>query len=307
MERTSLEKLEQELKDIVGKDSIVCNDLMKNHTSFRIGGPADFIVMPKTIDEIVSLIKYLKHSNTPFIVMGNGSNLLVRDKGIRGIVIKISDNFRKHRIEGNKVICESGILLSTIARKIAEAELKGFEFASGIPGTIGGGTAMNAGAYGGEMKDIITRVKCIDENGTILEFTNEEMEFEYRNSKVIKDNLIVLEVEMEFEKGSYEEIRSITNEFTFRRRTKQPLSSYSAGSTFKRPVGYYAGKLIEDSGLKGVAFGDAMVSNIHSGFVINKEAATCEEMVEFLGFIKKTVYDKYNVLLEEEVKIIGEV
>lgn len=298
--------LMESLESIVGKDGVVCNDLMKNHTSFKIGGPADFIVTPKTIDDIINLIKYLNMSNIPFIVMGNGSNLLVRDKGIRGVVIKISDSFRKHKIEGNKVVCESGILLSTIARKIAEAELKGFEFASGIPGTIGGGTAMNAGAYFGEMKDVITKVKCVDQQGNILEFSNKEMEFEYRNSKVIKDNLIIIEVEMEFEKGTYEEIRALTNELTVKRRTKQPLSSYSAGSTFKRPEGNYAGKLIEDSGLKGVAFGDAMVSNLHSGFVINKESATCEEMVEFLGFIKKTVYDKYEVLLEEEVKIIGE-
>ena len=294
------------LKNIVSEQDILTKEYMKNHTSFKIGGSADFLVTPRTVDQIQNLIITLKKENIPVFIMGNGSNLLVSDKGIRGVVIKLSKNFSSFSISGDEVTAQSGILLSTLSKSIVNESLSGFEFASGIPGTIGGAVTMNAGAYDSEMKNIVEEVVAIDMDGNIKTFTNQEMNFRYRKSRVTDETLVVLEAKLKLEKGNIEDIKAKIDDFTVRRTTKQPLTAYSAGSTFKRPEGYFAGKLIEDAGLKGIIMRNAAVSSLHSGFVINTGDATCENILELIEFIKLTVFSKFGVMLEEEVRVVGE-
>ena len=294
------------LKNIVSEEDILTREYMKNHTSFKIGGSADFLVTPRTVDQIQNLIITLKKENIPVFIMGNGSNLLVSDKGIRGVVIKLSKNFSSFSISGDEVTAQSGILLSTLSKSIVNESLSGFEFASGIPGTIGGAVTMNAGAYDSEMKNIVEEVVAIDMDGNIKTFTNQEMNFRYRKSRVTDETLVVLEAKLKLEKGNIEDIKAKIDDFTVRRTTKQPLTAYSAGSTFKRPEGYFAGKLIEDAGLKGIIMRNAAVSSLHSGFVINTGDATCENILELIEFIKLTVFSKFGVMLEEEVRVVGE-
>lgn len=294
------------LKNIVSEQDILTKEYMKNHTSFKIGGSADFLVTPRTVDQIQNLIITLKKENIPVFIMGNGSNLLVSDKGIRGVVIKLSKNFSSFSISGDEVTAQSGILLSTLSKSIVNESLSGFEFASGIPGTIGGAVTMNAGAYDSEMKNIVEEVVAIDMDGNIRTFTNQEMNFRYRKSRVTDETLVVLEAKLKLEKGNIEDIKAKIDDFTVRRTTKQPLTAYSAGSTFKRPEGYFAGKLIEDAGLKGIIMRNAAVSSLHSGFVINTGDATCENILELIEFIKLTVFSKFGVMLEEEVRVVGE-
>ena len=294
------------LKNIVSEEDILTKEYMKNHTSFKIGGSADFLVTPRTVDQIKNLIITLKKENIPVFIMGNGSNLLVSDKGIRGVVIKLSKNFSSFSISGDEVTAQSGILLSTLSKSIVNESLSGFEFASGIPGTIGGAVTMNAGAYDSEMKNIVEEVVAIDMDGNIKTFTNQEMNFRYRKSRVTDETLVVLEAKLKLEKGNIEDIKAKIDDFTVKRTTKQPLTAYSAGSTFKRPEGYFAGKLIEDAGLKGIIMRNAAVSSLHSGFVINTGDATCENILELIEFIKLTVFSKFGVMLEEEVRVVGE-
>lgn len=294
------------LLNILDKEGIYLNEPMKNHISFKVGGPADFLLKPKTEDEIKRLIEFLKNENIPYIVIGNGSNLLVKDGGIRGVVIKIADNFNKFEIEDTKVIAQSGALLSFMGKAILNKSLTGFEFAAGIPGTLGGAIAMNAGAYGGEMKDIVKSVRLMDSKGNIIELSNKEMEFEYRRSLISKSDYIVLSAIMELKEGNFDEIKGYMKELTKSRVTKQPLNLPSAGSTFKRPEGHFAAKLIEDSGLKGLTLGGARVSEKHSGFVVNIGDAKAKDIVELINVVKSTVYSKFGVMLEEEVKILGD-
>lgn len=294
------------LKNIVSEEDILTREYMKNHTSFKIGGSADFLVTPRTVDQIQNLIITLKKENIPVFIMGNGSNLLVSDKGIRGVVIKLSKNFSSFSISGDEVTAQSGILLSTLSKSIVNESLSGFEFASGIPGTIGGAVTMNAGAYDSEMKNIVEEVVAMDMDGNIKTFTNQDMNFRYRKSRVTDETLVVLEAKLKLEKGNIEDIKAKIDDFTVRRTTKQPLTAYSAGSTFKRPEGYFAGKLIEDAGLKGIIMRNAAVSSLHSGFVINTGDATCENILELIEFIKLTVFSKFGVMLEEEVRVVGE-
>ena len=294
------------LKNIVSEQDILTKEYMKNHTSFKIGGSADFLVTPRTVDQIKNLIITLKKENIPVFIMGNGSNLLVSDKGIRGVVIKLSKNFSSFSISGDEVTAQSGILLSTLSKSIVNESLSDFEFARGIPGTIGGALTMNAGAYDSEMKNIVEEVVAMDMDGNIKTFTNQEMNFRYRKSRVTDETLVVLEAKLKLEKGNIEDIKAKIDDFTVRRTTKQPLTAYSAGSTFKRPEGYFAGKLIEDAGLKGIIMRNAAVSSLHSGFVINTGDATCENILELIEFIKLTVFSKFGVMLEEEVRVVGE-
>ncbi|CEQ18863.1 UDP-N-acetylmuramate dehydrogenase [Paraclostridium sordellii] len=294
------------LLNILDKEGIYLNEPMKNHISFKVGGPADFLLKPKTEDEIKRLIEFLKNENIPYIVVGNGSNLLVKDGGIRGVVIKIADNFNKFEIEDTKVVAQSGALLSFMGKAILNKSLTGFEFAAGIPGTLGGAIAMNAGAYGGEMKDIVKSVRLMDSKGNIIELSNKEMEFEYRRSLISKSDYIVLSAIMELKEGNFDEIKGYMKELTKSRVTKQPLNLPSAGSTFKRPEGHFAAKLIEDSGLKGLTLGGARVSEKHSGFVVNIGDAKAKDIIELINVVKSTVYSKFGVMLEEEVKILGD-
>lgn len=294
------------LLDILDKEEIFLDEPMKNHISFKVGGPADFLVKPKNEEQIKKLVTLLKEENIPYIIVGNGSNLLVKDGGIRGVVIKIADNFNNFEVKDTTVFAQSGALLSFMGKAVLNNNLTGFEFAAGIPGTLGGAIAMNAGAYGGEMKDMVKSVRLMDEEGNIFELKNEEMEFGYRKSILSKKDYIVLSAILELQEGNHDEIKNRMRELTKSRVTKQPLNLPSAGSTFKRPEGHFAAKLIEDSGLKGLTLGKAQVSDKHAGFVVNLGNAKAKDILDLIDVVKSTVYSKFGVMLEEEVKILGD-
>lgn len=279
---------------------------MKNHTTFKVGGPCDLLIMPETELQIVGIVKYCSTNSIPFMVIGNGSNLLVTDKGIRGVIIKLGKNYSEISFDGNKVYAQAGALLSTVAKKSFKHSLTGMEQISGIPGSIGGAMVMNAGAYGGEISFVTCKVRCVTQEGEIVEFEKDEMEFGYRESVVSKRNLIVLDVVLNLEEGDMDEIMAAFEDYDNRRTTKQPLDRYSAGSTFKRPVGGYASKLIDDSGLRGFSYKRAQVSEKHCGFVINTSDATYEEVITLIHQIQNIVKEKFDIQLETEVKIIGE-
>lgn len=281
------------------------NELMKNHTSFKIGGEADFFCEPSSIEEIIECIDLAKKEEMPCTVIGNGSNLLVSDKGIRGLVIKIDKNFSNAAISGNIITAQSGILLSRLAATALNANLSGLEFASGIPGTLGGGVYMNAGAYGSEMKDLIKSVTFL-QDGKIIEKNAEYLDFGYRHSFFTGKNAVILSAQLELTPADYSEVKAKMDNLRQRRTEKQPLSMPSAGSTFKRPDGYFAGKLIEDAGLKGFKIGGAEVSQKHSGFVVNSGNATANDVLMLIKHIQNTVFDKFGVKLETEVKFLGE-
>lgn len=281
------------------------NELMKNHTSFKIGGAADEFCEVKSVEEIKELIEYAKEKGIPYTIIGNGSNLLVSDKGIRGLVIKIAKGFDEVLENGEMLTCQSGILLSRLAKIALKNSLSGLEEVSGIPGTLGGAIYMNAGAYGGEMKDVVKSVTYLD-NGEIKTAEGDELDFGYRKSMFSGKDLIILSAELELKKGDFDEIKAKMDDYKERRTSKQPLTIPSAGSTFKRPEGYFAGKLIEDAGLKGYSVGGAEVSNKHSGFVVNTGDASAKDVLDLIEYIKKTVFEKFGVMLFEEVKKLGE-
>lgn len=296
----------RQLLNILDEESIKVDELMKKHITFKVGGPADFLVKPKTEEELRKVIKFAKEENIPFLVIGNGSNLLVKDGGIRGIVIELSDNFNNYEIEGNIIKAQSGALLSILGRNALKNSLTGFEFAAGIPGTLGGALAMNAGAYGGEMKQVIKTVRLMDTEGNIFELSNEEMKFEYRRSILTTNDFIVLSAVIELKQGNADEIKETMVDYANRRSTKQPLNFPSAGSTFKRPEGHFAAKLIDDCGLRGLNLRGAQVSDKHCGFVINSGDASAKDLLDLMFIVKSTVNAKFGIMLEEEVKILGE-
>lgn len=295
-----------EIRNVISEERVHLDEPMKLHTSFRIGGPAALLLEVSSVDEIRKLINLFKENDVKYFIMGNGSNLLVSDNGYSGIVVKIADTFNDVKIEGNYVKVQAGVLLSTLSKEIAREELIGFEFASGIPGTVGGAISMNAGAYDGEMKDCVESVKVLTVDGEILDLSNKEMNFGYRNSNVRIKNYIVLETVFKLDKGDKALIQEKTADFTNRRTSKQPLTLPSAGSMFKRPVGYYAGKLIDDSGLRGVRIGDAQISEKHCGFVVNRGNATCKQVLELINMVQKVVRDGFSVELEAEVRYLGD-
>lgn len=296
----------KELLNILDEENIKVDEPMKKHISFKVGGPADFLVKPKTEEELRNVVEFAKKENVPFIVIGNGSNLLVKDGGIRGIVIELSDNFNNYEIDGNIIKAQSGALLAIIGRNAMKNSLTGFEFAAGIPGTLGGALAMNAGAYGGEMKQVVKTVRLMDRDGNIFELSNEEMKFEYRRSLLTTKDYIVLSAVIELQPGNVEEIKEIMADYSNRRSTKQPLNFPSAGSTFKRPEGHFSAKLIDDCGLRGLNLRGAQVSDKHCGFVINSGGATAKDILDLMFIVKSTVNAKFGIMLEEEVKILGE-
>ncbi len=281
------------------------NELMKNHTSFKIGGPADEFCAVKTAREIAEMIEYAKEKGIPYTVIGNGSNLLVSDKGIRGLVIKIARGFDYAEVSGEEINAESGILLSRLANVALGNNLSGMEFASGIPGTLGGAIYMNAGAYGGEMKDIVESVIYL-ENGEIKTACEDELAFGYRKSMFALKNAVIISAKISLKKAKHAEIKAKMEDFKERRTSKQPLSMPSAGSVFKRPERHFAGKLIEDAGLKGFSVGGAEVSEKHSGFIVNTGGATAQDVLDLIDHIQKTVYEKSGVRLETEVKTLGD-
>lgn len=287
-------------------ETILFDEPMKNHTTFQIGGNADVFFKPKTEEELKRVLQICKQNNVNIFVKGNGSNLLIREKGIRGVVIEFMENFNKIEVDGNFVIAQSGASLSEVSKFSFEQSLTGMEQVSGIPASVGGAMRMNAGAYGTEMKDIVDSVRVMDLSGEVYEFKNSEMKFGYRSSIVEEKNLIVLSAKFKLSKGNKEDILAAFRDYDYRRSSKQPLESPSAGSTFKRPEGYYASALIEEAGLKGFSNGAAQVSQKHSGFIINTGKATCEEVLGLIEKVQKIVYEKYSVNLETEVKIVGE-
>ena len=294
------------LNNVIGKDSILIDEPMSRHTTFRVGGPADFFVTPKAKEEVRDVIRICKEAGMPYYIIGNGSNLLVSDAGYRGVIVQIYKEMNEVKVEGDLVKAQAGALLSGIAAKALGAELSGFEFASGIPGTIGGACAMNAGAYGGEMKDVLESVTVLTGEGKIIELGRNELELGYRTSVIAKKGYIVLGAVLKLERGDGEKIKTYMDELKEKRVTKQPLEYPSAGSTFKRPEGYFAGKLIEDAGLRGFQVGGAQVSEKHCGFVINRDHAAAADIMELMRQVQIRVKENSGVDLEPEVKRLGD-
>lgn len=289
---------------------IIKNAPMSKYTSFKAGGNAAVLVEANTIEELKFLLKTVTELGLPHMILGNGSNTLFKDSGYDGVVIKLSSSFEYAKTEvcGDKyrVTAGASILLSVLAKYILKESLTGFEFAGGIPGSLGGALFMNAGAYGGEMKDIVKSVHAVSPDGAAEKiFTNEDMEFGYRHSVLEDNGYIATEAVLELEKGDYEEIAAKMKELAGKRNSKQPVNYPSAGSTFKRPEGHFAGKLIEDAGLKGVSVGGAQVSTLHSGFIINKGGATATDIIDLIKLVQNRVYDESGVMLTPEVRIIG--
>lgn len=297
----------QKLNQILPSEQITQKELMENHTSLHIGGAADYFVTPKTSDELHSVIFLCKNENMPYYIIGNGSNLLVSDQGYRGMIIRLGENFSSVWVKDDgKIAAQAGILLAKLASVAADHSLTGFEFASGIPGTFGGAVTMNAGAYDGEMKHCLTGARVMDEKGNILELSLEDLKLGYRTSILQTKNYVLLEADIQLSKGDEQKIREKMNDLNRQRREKQPLNQYSAGSTFKRPQGYFAGKLINDAGLRGYQVGRAAVSEKHCGFVINKDHATAKEFLTVIEDVSRIVNEKFGVKLEPEVKFLGD-
>ena len=289
-----------------GGENIRRQEPMSLHTTFRIGGPADLFVTPGSIQAVADSIRICKETQTPYAVIGNGSNLLVSDTGYRGVIIQISRNLNQISVNGEEIRAQAGAMLSMIAKTALSESLTGFEFASGIPGTLGGAAVMNAGAYGGEMKDVLTEVTVLTREGEIRTVPAGKLEMGYRTSLAAKNGWIILEAVLKFQKGDAEAIRGRMEELKMQRVTKQPLDLPSAGSTFKRPEGYFAGKLIMDAGLRGFTVGGAQISEKHCGFVVNKGGATAEDVRNLICAVQKKVQEDAGVKLEPEVKFLGE-
>lgn len=302
--------IEYKLISILGSDNVIKEVPMSSYTTFHIGGIADYVVTPENEEQLAKLLHLIKEENVDFVVIGNGSNILVSDKGFDGIVIQLGDKFSSFVIKdkdesGVYVDVTAGMRLSRLGNELAASSIEGFEFATGIPGTIGGAVMMNAGAYGGEIKDIIKSARVMDFDGNVKELSRDELELGYRTSIIAKKNYIVISAVFDLKKGDREKIRSNIKELALKRREKQPLEYPSAGSTFKRPEGHFAAKLIEDAGLKGLSVGGAQVSEKHAGFVINKKDAKAMDVIRLTDEIKEKVYDKFGVKLELEIKKIG--
>lgn len=295
-----------ELIQIIDKERVLLDEPMKKHTTFRVGGDADYFVMPRTTVEVKGVVALCQKENLPYYILGNGSNLLVGDKGYRGVIIQIYKEMNEITVEGDRIRVQAGALLSKVGSVALEAGLTGFEFAAGIPGAVGGAVVMNAGAYGGEMKDILASATVLTQDGEVLKLSNEELELGYRTSVVAKNNYVVLEAEYQLQVGDKAAIRARMDELKVQRVTKQPLEYPSAGSTFKRPEGYFAGKLIQDAGLRGFQVGGAQVSEKHCGFVVNKDNATAADIVELMNQVSEKVFQEFGVTLEPEVKRLGE-
>ena len=299
-------EIRQKFCDLLGEDRVVFREPMSRHTTFRIGGPAEIFLMPESFEQIRDILLLCRQEQLPYFVLGNGSNLLVSDSGYRGVIIQMDRNMGDIKLEGTEIRACAGALLSSIAAVARKASLTGFEFAGGIPGTLGGAAVMNAGAYGGEMKDVLREVTVMTKDGEILILPAERLEMGYRTSIIRKAGYLVLEAVISLEPGDPREILDRTKELAEKRTEKQPLDYPSAGSTFKRPEGYFAGKLIMDSGLRGYRVGGAQVSEKHCGFVINTGDATAKDVRELMDHVIRTVKEKYGVTLEPEVKFLGE-
>ena len=301
-----MQKLIEALREAAGAQCILEQESMKKHTTFRIGGPADIFAVPDTIEKAAKIIGICREQKVPFYVIGNGSNLLVSDQGYRGVVVQVYKNLSAIEIKGDIITAQAGAMLSVIAKKAMAASLTGFEFASGIPGTVGGAAVMNAGAYGGEMKQVLTEVTVLTQEGELRRIPSEELKLGYRYSVISEKGWIVLEAKLKLHRGDYDMIKARMDELKEKRVEKQPLELPSAGSTFKRPEGYFAGKLIMDAGLRGFSVGGAQVSEKHCGFVVNTGEATAKDVRDLIREVSRQVKTKFGVELEPEVKMLGE-
>ncbi|WP_144510632.1 UDP-N-acetylmuramate dehydrogenase [Bacillus sp. FJAT-22090] len=299
---------QQWFQDLITKldpKNVKIDEALNVHTMTRMGGVADIFVTPETEDEVAFTVQYAYKNHIPLLLLGNGSNMVVRDGGVRGIVLRL-EKLNKITINGNRVIAESGADIIDVSRAVASHTLSGLEFACGIPGSIGGAMAMNAGAYGGEIQDVIVQTTVLTPDGEKLILSKDELELGYRKSIITKKGYYVLSAEFELSPGKQEEIDAKIADLTFQRESKQPLEYPSAGSVFKRPPGYFAGKLIQDSGLQGKGFGGAEVSTKHAGFIVNKNNATATDYISTIEMVKNTVKENFGIELELEVKIVGE-
>ncbi|WP_194192185.1 UDP-N-acetylmuramate dehydrogenase [Clostridium chrysemydis] len=292
-------------KDIYLENQIELNSNMSEHIYFKVGGPVDVLVVPNDFEQVVKTIEVCKENKIPYYVIGNGSNLLVKDGGMKGVVIKLTE-LNKISSEGEDITADCGVLLKDVSKLAVQNELTGFEFACGIPGSVGGAVFMNAGAYNGEISEVIKCAKVLTRDGEIKDLNKEELELGYRSSKVMKEGGIILRATFTLKKGEKETIQNRVDDLTEKRESKQPLEYPSAGSTFKRPEGYFAGKLIQDAGLKGYSIGGACVSNKHSGFVINKGGASAKDILDVIHHVQDEVMKQFGVKLDTEVRIIGE-
>ena len=292
--------------NLLGNEKVRINEPMNRHTTFRIGGPADYFLLPSSSEEVKGILEICKEESLQYFILGNGSNLLVSDEGYRGVIIQLYRNYGGLTVEGTEIRAGAGVLLSQIAAAARNESLTGFEFAGGIPGTLGGAVVMNAGAYGGELKDVLKEAVVMDREGNIFTVPVEKLAMGYRTSLVKTAGYLVLEVVISLKKGSQEEIRDTMKDLADRRISKQPLEYPSAGSTFKRPEGYFAGKLIMDAGLRGYQVGGAQVSEKHCGFVINKGNATAADVCRLMADVQAKVQEQFGVTLEPEVKFLGD-
>ncbi len=295
----------KELQQIIDPEHILIDEALKNHTYTKLGGVADYFVTPSTVEEVQEVIRYANKTDVPFTLLGNGSNVIVRDGGIRGIVLSLK-KFLGIRREGNKVIAESGARIIDASRFALSEYLTGLEFACGIPGTVGGALYMNAGAYGGEVKDCLESALVVDSAGEVHQLPADSFDLAYRTSNIAEKGYIVLEATFSLETGNYNEIKAVMDDLTYKRESKQPLEYPSCGSVFKRPPGYFAGKLIQDSELQGKGVGGAEVSTKHAGFIVNKNNATATEYISVIEMVQREVKAKFGVELEREVRILGE-
>ena len=294
----------EKIKNIVGNDFVLENESMAGHTTFRCGGNAKVYIIPGDEEQLAKVIKLCKENDEKYYVIGNGSNLLVRDEGYDGAIIEVGNRMSEIDIRGLEIVAQAGAKLSSVALAAMENDLAGFEFAYGIPGNVGGAVTMNAGAYGGELKDVVKYVKGINKDGELVEYSLDDMNFGYRHSRVLDEEFIVTSMCIELMIGSYQEISMMQQMLMMKRKSKQPLEYPSAGSTFKRPEGHFAGKLIEDAGLRGYQVGGAQVSEKHCGFVINKDNATATDIIKLIGYVQAKVKEQFDVELEPEVRII---
>lgn len=306
--KTLKEKIElvyKELSEVIKVSCIKKNEKMSAHTTLAVGGEATLFIEPETESEIIKAVKIIKSNDVPLYIVGRGSNLLVSDNGLNGAVLKLGDKFSSVLICNDSMIARAGTPIATLSKLAMKNSLSGLEFASGIPGTVGGAIAMNAGAYGGEMKDIVEWVKVIKEDGSVEVIENKDMNFSYRKSILsFNPSWVVLSIKVNLKKGKQTEILKEMQERNEKRVISQPLSQHNCGSTFKRPDGHFAGKLIEDCGLKGYKYNDVEISSKHAGFIVNNGKSTAEDMLHVINIAKKAVKEKFNITLEEEVKIL---
>lgn len=295
----------EKLIEITPKKNVMVNEHLNEHTYTRLGGKADFYVTPETYEQVQDVVKFANEKNLPFTMLGNGSNLIVKDGGIRGIVLNLKQ-LASIEITNTTVVAQSGARIIDTSRAALAKNLTGLEFACGIPGSVGGALFMNAGAYGGEIKDVLESTIVVDRQGDLLELSADQLDLAYRTSNIPDNGYIVLEATFSMKKGNYDEIKAIMDDLTFKRESKQPLEYPSCGSVFKRPPGYFAGKLIQDSNLQGKQIGGAQVSLKHAGFIVNVDKSSAKEYIDLIHFVQDTVREKFGVGLEREVKIIGE-